>query len=147
MAKFKYKMANVLDIKMKMEDQAKSAFSIAMANLRAEEEKLDALIARKEEYEEKDRILRTSTLDISEIKSNAAAILNLKSQVEDQKANVRAAEDDVERARFRLDGAVKDRKIHEKLKENAFEEFKADIGRAESKEVDELVSYRYGSRE
>jgi flagellar FliJ protein len=118
-----------------------------MANLRAEEEKLDALIARKEEYEEKDRILRTSTLDISEIKSNAAAILNLKSQVEDQKANVRAAEDDVERARFRLDGAVKDRKIHEKLKENAFEEFKADIGRAESKEVDELVSYRYGSRE
>ena len=34
----------------------------------------------------------------------------------------------------------------EKLKENSFEEFKREVNSAESKEVDELVSYTYGER-
>ena len=43
MAKFTYKMQNILDIKYKLETQAKTAFSIAAANLNKEEEKLEAL--------------------------------------------------------------------------------------------------------
>ena len=40
---------------------------------------------------------------------------------------------------------MQERKTQEKLKENAFEEFKHELGSEESKEVDELVSYRFGN--
>ena len=49
-----------------------------------------------------------------------------------------------EDARDRLQEAVQDRKTHEKLKENAFEVFKQEVAASESKEIDELVSYRHG---
>lgn len=47
MAKFSYRMQNILDIKYKMEEQAKSSFAAAMARLRTEKNKLDAMFARK----------------------------------------------------------------------------------------------------
>ena len=40
---------------------------------------------------------------------------------------------------------AKERKIYEKLKEKAFENFKAELNAEEQKEVDELVSFRFGS--
>lgn len=36
-----------------------------------------------------------------------------------------------------------ERKTHEKLKENAFEEFKEELKGQEKKEVDELVSFKF----
>ena len=41
---------------------------------------------------------------------------------------------------------MQERKIQDKLKENAFEVFKQEIAATESKEVDELVSYRHGRK-
>ena len=53
----------------------------------------------------------------------------------------------VDRAREKLDNAMKERKTYEKLKEKAFEEFKLEIEAQERKEVDELVSFRHRSAE
>ena len=39
---------------------------------------------------------------------------------------------------------MKDRKTHEKLRENAFDEFLMELSAEEKKEIDELVSYKYG---
>jgi flagellar FliJ protein len=36
-----------------------------------------------------------------------------------------------------------DRKTHEKLKENEFEEFKIELNNQEKKEIDELVSFTH----
>ena len=47
MAKFTYRMQNILNIKYKLETQAKTAFSIAAAKLDLEEEKLEGLRHRK----------------------------------------------------------------------------------------------------
>ena len=41
---------------------------------------------------------------------------------------------------------MQERKTQEKLKENAFEDFKKELNAAESKEIDELVSYRFGRK-
>lgn len=41
---------------------------------------------------------------------------------------------------------MQERKAHEKLKENAFEEFMKDELAAESKEIDQLTSYTYGQK-
>ena len=40
---------------------------------------------------------------------------------------------------------MKERKTYEKLKEKAFEQFKIEIEAQERKEVDELVSFRFGA--
>ena len=146
MAKFVYKMAGILDIKTKMEDQARTAFAQAMANLNTEEEKLNELIFRKQDYENKGRMLRSKKLDVFELKENERAIENLKGQIEDQKKMVAEAEKLVEQARTKLNEAIQERKIHEKLRDNAFEEFKKEVNAAESKEIDELVSYRFGQK-
>ena len=49
----------------------------------------------------------------------------------------------LEMARIELNRVMVERKTHEKLRERAFEEFKQEIAQAESKEIDELVSYNY----
>ena len=48
MAVFKYRLQNVLDIKFRMEEQAKSAFSQAQAKLDKEEAILKDILERKE---------------------------------------------------------------------------------------------------
>ena len=146
MAVFKYKLQNVLDIKLRMEDQARAVYGSAQAKLNEEEMKRDLLINRRREYEEAGKRMRENILNVMDLRDNTRAIDNLKEQIEEQEKNVVQAAKVVEQARLRLTEAIQERKIHEKLKENSFEEFKREVNAAESKEVDELVSYTYGER-
>ena len=52
MAKFRYSLQNILNIKEKMETQAKQEFGTAQATLTVELEHLERLKARRREYEE-----------------------------------------------------------------------------------------------
>ena len=58
MAKFKYKMQNILDIKQKMEEQAKMRFAQEMIKLSEEEEKLQHIEDKKRRYEAEGLSLR-----------------------------------------------------------------------------------------
>ena len=60
-----------------------------------------------------------------------------------RKKIVAIEERNTDEARKKLDNAIQERKIFEKLKENEFEKFKHEINAQEMKEVDELVSYTY----
>ena len=51
MARFVYRMQNILVLKEKLEAQEKIAFGIASAKVREEEEKLTALLVRRNAYE------------------------------------------------------------------------------------------------
>ena len=146
MAKFKYKLQNVLDIKYRIEDQARAVFAAAQAKLDEEEHKRDLLIERRVEYEKKGRKLREDVLNPFDMRDNDRAIENIKGQIKEQEKNVEKARKGVEQARLQLTDAMQERKIHEKLNENSFEEFKHEVNAAESKEIDELVSYTYGER-
>lgn len=145
MAKFIYRMQNILDIKLKMEDQAKASFAEANKELLNDEEKLEGLIRRREEYELEGQRLRLETLDVIKLKDNSRALQVMKDMIKAQEMVVSIARDKVELARRKLQVAMQERKTQEKLKENAFEEFKHELGSEESKEVDELVSYRFGN--
>lgn len=143
MAKFTYRMQNILDIKLKMENQAKIAYGMANAKLSEEQEKLQSILIQRAGYERKAKELVTGTLLIQEIRECRRAIDTMKSRQRTQMMNVHAAEKNVELARARLNEVMVERKTHEKLREKAFEAFKLEIQRAESKEIDELVSYNY----
>lgn len=147
MAKFTYKMQNILDIKYKLETQAKTSFSIAAANLNREEEKLVELNRRKRGYENEARKLVADKLDFQAIKVNWAAIENMKGAIRSQTLAVQVAQRNLESARKHLQEVMTERKTHEKLKEKAFDEFKKEIEKDESKVVDELVSFTHNHAE
>lgn len=147
MAKFIYKMQNLLSIKEKLEEQAKSAYSQARAALNLEEEKLKGLYDRRDEYESILRGEMNDHLDVREIIRCQEAIEILKYDIKLQQIAVNTAKQQLEIARVKLSEAMKERKIQEKLKENAFEDFKQEISKEEQKEIDELVSFTYGKKE
>lgn len=144
MAKFLYKMQNILEVKSKMEEQAKMEYAAVRIRLTEEEEKLDALQLRKAQYEQKARELLADVLDVQEIADNKAAIIRMGEFVEKQKITVRLTEEALEKARIKLQEFMQERKTHEKLREKAFDEFVKEENARESKEIDELVSYTYG---
>lgn len=143
MAKFLYRMQNILDIKYKLETQAKTEFSLAAAALRKEEEKLEHLRQRKRAYEWKVRELSSGKLDFLEIRINRTAIESMKEAIKNQILAVHVAERNLENARVHLQEVMTERKTHEILKDKAFEEFKKEIEKEESKVVDELVSFTH----
>lgn len=147
MARFHYRMQSILDIKMKMETQAKQEFAAAKAALDDEVSKLEELRRRKEAYEQEARKLLSGRLRVQEIADNKEAILRMEEYIDGQKERVRLAEQKVEAAREALTEVMKERKTHETLREKEFELFLQDENRQESKEVDELTSYTYGQKQ
>lgn len=144
MARFIYRMQNILEVKEKLETQAKNEFAIANAKLNEEEEKLRILREKKAGYENDLRNLYGDSLDVFKINRTQEAIDNITYQIEEQIKNVKKAADEVDIAREKLTEAMLERKTHEKLKEKQFEQFLLDEAAKESKEIDELVSFRHG---
>ena len=147
MARFRYRMQSVLNIKLKMETQAKQEFAAAKITLDREVEKLEALEARKADYEAEAEELLKDKLQIREIMDNKTAILRMEEYIKAQIFQVRLAEEEMEKARDRLKEVMMERKTHETLKEKAFEDFLKEELRTESKEIDELTSYTYGQKQ
>ena len=146
MAKFKYRMQSILNIKEKLEEQAKNEFAAARRRLDDEEEKLEELKQRKAGYEEEGRRLRLSALNILDLTDNKNAIDTMDEYIALQQIEVNKAAALLEEARIKLTEAMKEAKIHNRLREKAFEEFKKEINAQESKEIDELTSYTYGQK-
>ncbi|MCM1123876.1 MAG: flagellar export protein FliJ [Eubacterium sp.] len=146
MAKFTYRMQSILNIQYQLETQAKMEFGRAQMRLMEEEEKLQALIDRKEAYLEEGRRIRSDVLHVNDLKDNRNAMLIMDEMIEAQRAQVARAEEVVEAARLRLQEVMQERKMHERLKEKALEQFMREENAAEGKAVDELTSYTYGQR-
>ncbi len=147
MAKFIYKMQNILDIKCQMEEQAKITYSLARKKLDDEEEKLRVLLNRKHEYEENYRELASSVLDVLSIVNCKKAIDLTKEKIKKQYIEIHVAEKNLEVARIKLNDVMVDRKTYEKLKEHEFDNFLRELDEQEKKEIDELVSYRYNKKD
>ena len=144
MAVFRYRMQSILDIKLKMETQAKQEFAQAKLDLDKEEEAMIRLKERKREYEEKAVTLLSGKLDVLEIAANKEAILRMDEYIADQYLRVEKAKKKLEAAREKLTEVMQERKVQETLKEKAFEEFLMEEKQQESKEIDQLTSYTYG---
>ena len=146
MAKFKYRMQNILDIKQKLEESAKMEFGEANLRVMEEEEKLSVIEGRKAAYEEQGRKLREDRLHVGDIRNNTQAVSVLRDMEKAQEKEVEKAKVIQEQKRLQLQNAMQERKTQEKLYENAFEEFVREENARESKEIDELTSYVYGKR-
>ncbi|MBQ4284084.1 MAG: flagellar export protein FliJ [Lachnospira sp.] len=148
MAKFIFKMQNVLNIKLRLETQAKTEFAEASARLATEEQKLRELLSRKRFYEmEVVAMSEKGALNVTQLKIHNGSIKAMQDLIEQQTVVLRIAERNMDRAREKLNEAMQERKVYEKLREKAFEEFKMEVNAEEKKEIDELVSFTYNDRD
>lgn len=143
MAKFVYRMQNILELKQKIEEQEKANFGMATAKFNEEKAKLREIMIRQAGYENQLKQLNMGTLNIKEIRTCKNAINAMKVAVRAQMIEVSKAKKAMDAAAKRLNTVMMERKMHEKLREKAFEEFVAEINHEESKITDELVSYTY----
>lgn len=146
MAKFQYRMQSILNIKLKMEEQAKMQFAQAQARLNEEEAKLQNLINRKDCYQAELKDVLQTKLELLKIEELQNAVIRMEEFIVIQKREVDKAAATLEKERKKLTEVMMERKSHEKLKENAFEQFLQELNSAEGKEVDELTSYTYGQK-
>ena len=143
MAKFVYRMQNILNIKQKLETQAQMAYSIANQTDMDEQKVLQQYLIRRVGYEKQLKEAVQGNLDLQEVAHARANVNDMKTIVRRQMMNVHTAEKEMEDARAALNEVMQERKVQEKLREKAFEEFKQELAAAETKEIDELVSYTY----
>lgn len=147
MAKFRYRMQNILDIKLKLETQEKNEFGIAARRVAEEEERLEELKSRQSGYIKRLQESSVGNLDLQEINYLKSSINTMKSLIRTQMFEVNKAQRELEIVRARLNEVMMERKTHENLKERDFEIFKAEIAAEEAKEIDQLISFTHNKQE
>ena len=145
MAKFVYRMQSILDIKYKIEAQAKAHYAMMQMKYNEEQEKLEKMIIHKKYLEDKYRKTASGSLKVMELMEAKRAIDFQRDAIKKQLIELKVAEKNLDAARMKLNEIMKERKTHEKLREHAFDDFLLELSAEEKKEIDELVSYRYGS--
>lgn len=144
MKKFRYSMESLFEIKQKLEEQAKAAYAAAKMRLSEEEGRLLALQKKREAYIEEQREVMSHFIFVPKLNALQIAVDTTDERIQRQKQNVRKAEVAVRAAEERLIDSMTERKTQERLRENAFEEYKQEMNAEEQKEVDERTSFQYG---
>ena len=147
MAKFVYRMQNILNIKQKLETQAKMAYGLANQKYQEQQAILQEYMVRRVGYEQHWKEQMKGTLDLAAVTHAREDVNAMKTIVRRQMLEVHKAQKELEDARERLQTVMQERKVQEKLREKAFEQFKQELAEAETKEIDELVSYTYNKDE
>ena len=102
MAKFRYKMQSILDVKEKLENKAKQDFAQANARLDAEKVKLVELQKRRSYYMEEGLRLRLEKIDIRKIRENKMAVLKMDEYIKNQMVQINLASREVEKAYLKV---------------------------------------------
>jgi flagellar FliJ protein len=140
-------MQNILDIKEKLESQAKVEFGIAQQKYREEQDKLQELLLKRSRYDKQLKELMDGVMDLNKINQTKKAVDSMKVLVRRQMVEVHKAEKELERARSALNAVMQERKMHEKLKEKAYEEYQHEEMTNEGKAIDGLVSFTYHAKQ
>ncbi|MFI3201680.1 MAG: flagellar export protein FliJ [Eubacteriales bacterium] len=146
MAKFTFRLNNVLEIKRKFENQQKNEFMNAKRILNEEEEMLVELDNYSLDIYEKTKMNRKETLQVRELLHNQAEIKYIENRILDQKRAIVNAKKRADKEQEKFAEMMKERKTYEQLKEREFEQFKETLKADEMVEIDELTSYQYGQR-
>ena len=131
---------------MKLESQAKIAYGVANQKYLDEQKKLQEIVLRRNSYEKILKESMTGKINVREVTHARADVNTMKTFMRRQMIEVHKAELALEDARRALNQVMQERKTHEKLKEKAFEQFLEEEKAAESKEIDQLVSYTYNNK-
>lgn len=143
---FKFRLQSILGIKEKLEQQAKIILSEENAKLNQEQLKLQNLFKDKKNILQKMKDSFTGTIDIISFDAYRNYSLKVDDMIKEQKVVIEKQLIVVTEAREKLATIVKERKALEKLKEKEIEVYNREMQLAEDKQIDELVTYKFGKR-
>ena len=147
MAKFRYRMQNILNIKEKLEMQAKNEFAAANMELLEEQERLSVMLQENAALQEEGRKLRQKeSLSIRDIADNSLSVSLMKEKMKRQALAIHRTEQKVEEKRKAMTELMQERKTQEVLRDKAFEVFQQEEKAEEGKQIDQLTSYTYGQK-
>ena len=140
-------MQNILNIKEKLEMQAKNEFAAANMELLEEQERLSVMLQENAALQEEGRKLRQKeSLSIRDIADNSLSVSLMKEKMKRQALAIHRTEQKVEEKRKAMTDLMQERKTQEVLRDKAFEVFQQEEKAEEGKQIDQLTSYTYGQK-
>lgn len=143
MAKFIFKLQSLLNVKEKLEEQAKTEYGKAISKLEVEKQALSNILNQKDTNIRSIKEKITTSINPSYIWRANNFTKSLNEMIIKQKDIIIQNEQVVEEKRLKLLEAMKEKKVLETLKEKKKEEYLREELQNEQKSVDELVSYKY----
>ena len=146
MAMFRYSMENILNVKIKIEEQKKMELAKAMMDQKMELEKQEAIKAELDITIEVFRERQKLSQSVSEFQRVSHNVNYYEKAHKAQKQVVLKAEALVEKRRKALQKALEEKQIQEKLREKALNIFLEEEKYKEIKILDEIVGFRYSKK-
>lgn len=147
MAKFVYRMQNILNIKQKLETQAKMTYSLANQKYLEQQKILQEYMVRRVGYEQHWKKLMQGKFKSAGSRTCAGRCKCHENDCQTTDGRSPQGGKRTGRCQKPLKNRDAGTKGSGKIEEKAFEEFKQELAEAETKEIDELVSYTYNKGE
>jgi len=141
LAGFKFRLQTFLNLKERLEKNARNELGMAIKKLEEEKEKLRAIEANIDHTMEEFRRACQGIIDREKIKEINAFLDYLQAEKEKQEVNVKRQQEIVDKIREKLVEIMKERKVLENLREKDYQEYLKEEEKKERLQVDELVSY------
>lgn len=136
MARFRFRLQRVLEVRATREEAAKRELQQAQAAVIAAERERDAL------FDKKRRLLGTETRDLAERQTLETAVIHLDERVRHHQIAIEQLRQEADRAMEHWRGAKIELEVMDKLREKAFEAYRLDETRREQAEMDEFAVLR-----
>jgi flagellar FliJ protein len=147
MAKFKFKLQPLLNVKLQQEDNLKNELGKAVRKYEDEKELLLQLEDEKERYINELNGNSEQRITVDKIRKYTVYISFLSDKIKLQKDHVNKALEYVDKVREELVKTLKERQILEKFKEKRYAQFLREQLKEEQKINDEITSYRYSEKD
>ncbi len=142
MKRFKFKLNQLLKIKIQKENLLKIKLAIEIDRLNIENKTLELMISENEKQKEDYKLLLDEGVCINKIKYCNFYISQLTEAIEKQKLTVNIIRENVDKIRSDLIIILRERKILEKYKEKQVAIFKNEALKEEQKFIEEVINYR-----
>ena len=146
MAGFVFRLQSFLGVKEKIEDQKRVEYGKSMAKLNEEKQKLSLMESELANVVLSLKNALSERINSNDIRNRNNYINDLKIRIEQQKEKVTRAKRASDKKRDELVEAMKERKMLETLKEHDKEAYMKEQLYKEQKVTDEIVSYKYSTR-
>ncbi|MEI8389230.1 MAG: flagellar export protein FliJ [bacterium] len=144
---FKFRLQSVLDARQKKLEDCQLGFAKAQNKLHCENLVMANIVKALDETNlSLEEVLKAGNIDNTIILIHQNYIFTLKENIKKQKTIIEQAEKELEEKNQLMLEALKAKKVMEKLKEKALDEFKENINRHEMLLIDEIATGRYAKQ-
>ncbi len=141
MKKFRFRYESVLKMRLDQEDRIKNELAKLILKRQEHLDVLDALNVSADTYDQHIQMVLTE----GDTKNERQQFTQGKSYYRDQKSKLKASiatlDVEIKKTQSKLVEAMKERKVMDKLKEKAFQEFVDAVNEADAKLIEEVVNY------